>query len=64
MPRNNHGLVKYYPVIKKVKIYAKTSEVYPNYVEYLLKSLRIPTDVTLEFQDKTIKGGIEAWRKE
>jgi len=55
---------KYYPSVNKVKINAESTEFYPQYLHYLLIYLKIPTNATIVFTDKTIEGGVEAWLKQ
>lgn len=55
---------QYYPKVKKVKIDANSTDFYPLYVKYLFEYLKIPQTATIVFNDRTIKGGVEAWLKE
>lgn len=51
----------YYPSKNKVKIKANSTDFYPQYLKYLFEYLKIPTNATIVFNDKTIKGGINNW---
>ena len=51
---------KYYASVNKVKIKAKSTEFYPQYLYYLFIYLKIPLNATIVFTDKTIVGGITA----
>lgn len=52
---------QYSPSKNKVKIKAKSTDFYPEYVKYLFEYLRIPQNATIVFEDKTIKGGVIKW---
>jgi hypothetical protein len=54
----------YYPSVNKVKINANSTQFIPGYVKYLFEYLKIPQNATIQFKDKTIKGGVVAWLKE
>ena len=56
--------VKYYPVKNKVKISAKSTDIYPGYAKYLFEYLKIPQNATIVFEDRTIVGGVEKWLQE
>lgn len=60
----NRVKAKYYPIAKKVKIDANSTEFYPEYLKYLFEYLRIPATATIVFKDITIKGGIQQWLKQ
>lgn len=60
---NKQCQIQYYPKSRKVKIDANSTDFYPAYVKYLFEYLRIPTNATIIFKDRTIKG-IETWLKE
>lgn len=56
--------LRYFPKANKVRIPAKSTEYYPQYLQYLFECLKIPQNVTIVFKDKTIVGGIPEWLKE
>lgn len=56
--------VQYYPKAKNVRVKALSTNFYPMYVKYMFEYLKIPLNVKITFNDRTIEGGIEAWLKE
>lgn len=57
-------IVRYYPSVNRVRINAKSKEVYKTYLQYKFEILKIPSNATIIFKDKTIQGGIEQWLKQ
>lgn len=60
-PEWKKAMAHYYPNSNKVRIKAKSTEFYPQYLKYLFEYLRIPQDATIIFEDKTIVGGVKKW---
>lgn len=54
----------YFPRSNKVRIDAYSYEFHKEYLQYLFMYLKIPQNATIDFKDKTIKGGIEKWLQE
>lgn len=54
----------YYKTTNTIKIKAKSTDFYPQYLKYIFEYLKVPQDATIVFIDKTIEGGIKAWLKE
>ena len=57
----NKTTATYFPKSNRVRIKAKSTEFYPQYLKYLFEYLKIPTKATIIFNDKTIEGGLDAW---
>ena len=54
----------YSPTKNTIYIPADSTEFYPGYVKYLFEYLKVPQNAHIVFNDRTIKGGVEAWLKE
>jgi len=51
----------YFPSVNTIKIKAKSTDFYPQYLKYLFTYLNVPLNAKIIFTDKTIPGGIEEW---
>ena len=56
--------VRYFPSANTIRIATKSTNILPLYAKYLFQYLKLPSNATIRFNDRTIKGGIDEWLKE